>query len=249
MSSGILPELLEAYQSKIKESNEKCVRELDKLRKFLHAALSPFGTVPSLSRLHLTLLDMGIAELYRQSLNILYLSANGLYRNAFDNIRYILELMVQALYIDSRHPKAGMRTRIAILKEVEDKREYHAIRLIDELDIDHKDTLRKVYRDLSKRIHPSHQYIEALMEAFSKREDVIPIVVDCEEVSKIYESTKTMFDIVWFLHISYLPKERTLKEELLENPDLTKCIKKYNLPLLSKALKAQLQKRKVNLSD
>ncbi len=104
MSSGILPKLLATYQSKIKESKEKCARELDKLRYFLHAALSPFGTVPSLSRLHPTLLDMGIAELYRQSLNILYFSANGLYRNAFDNIRYILELMVQALlHRDSKH--------------------------------------------------------------------------------------------------------------------------------------------------
>lgn len=244
MSSGILPKLLATYQSKIKESKEKCVHELDKMRYFLHAALSPFRTVPSLSRFHPTLLDMGIAELYRQSLNVLYLSANALYRNAFDNIRYILELMVQALYIDSRHPRAGMRTKIAILKEVEDKREYHAIRLIDELDIDHKDTLRKAYRELSKRIHPSHQDIIAPIEAFSKGKDFIPVAVDCEEVSRIYESTKTMFDIVWFLYISYLPKERTLRKKLLKNPDLIKCTKEYNLPLLSRALKAQLQKRK-----
>lgn len=108
-------------------------------------------------------------ELSNVTYQNIFLANHGLYRNAFDNIRYVLESIVQAVYIDSRHPKATIKTKIEILKEIEDKIEYHAIRLIDELQISHKDTLKKEYKVLSQIIHPSYKQIVSELEDMRKR--------------------------------------------------------------------------------
>ena len=176
-------------------------------------------------------------ELFRISGHILFLSCNGLYRNAFDDIRHTLESIVQALYIDLRHPKTDIGTKIEILKEVEDKREYHAVRLIDELEIDHKDKLKEEYKKLSQIIHPSHKQIVALMRDIKTEGKGVPTTVSCEEISKIYDSMKMMYNIFFFLVINYFPE---LKEPLKKNPYFTKGIKVYNLTLLSRVFKVRL---------
>lgn len=179
-----------------------------------------------------------LLELFRISGHIVFLSCNGLYRNAFDDIRYVLESIVQALYIDHRHPETPLGTKIEILKEVEDKREYHAVRLIDELEnLDHKDKLREEYKKLSRIIHPSHKQIEALLSDIKTKEKGVPTTVSCEEISSIYESQKKMYDIFFFLVINYFPE---LKESLKKNPDFVKFIKVYNLTLLSRVFKIRL---------
>jgi hypothetical protein len=183
------------------------------------------------------LVDMRIAELYRLSYYILYLSLSGLYRNAFDNIRYILESFIQSIYIDSRHPKSSMRTRIEILKEIEDKREYHAVRLINELKIDHKKTLSSEYKKLSQIIHPSHRNIVQILQDFQLGAVIAP--VNCAEISNIHQSLEMVFDIILFLRISYAPEN--LKESLKKDSDLIKHCKTYKLPLLSRILRYKVR--------
>jgi hypothetical protein len=173
-------------------------------------------------------------ELVRASAHILFLSYNGLYRNAFDNIRHVLESIVQALYIDGRHPKTPLTTKIEILREVEDKREYHAIRLIDELKIDNKEKLKTEYKELSRVIHPSHkQIIATFTDVFGGRG--VPATVDCEEVARIYSSMEKMFDIFFFLFTKNFPE---VKESLKKNLDFSKHIKSHNLILLNSSFKS-----------
>jgi hypothetical protein len=200
-----------------------------------------FKEVPKEPIFRISLIDMCIAELWRQSLYIYYLTIIGLYRNAFESIRYVFESMLQSIYIDSRHPNASMRTRIEILKEVEDKREYRAQNLISELDIGHKDTLKRAYKKLSRAIHPSHQNIVALLETFMKGESFVSDI-DCYQILGIYEHLKIVFDIVLFLYISQLPEKGTLRKRLKKNTKLGKLVRTYNLILLSKVLKIRLRK-------
>jgi hypothetical protein len=176
-------------------------------------------------------------ELVRASGHILWLSMNALYRNAFDNIRHVLESVVQALYIDSRHPDAPIPMKIEILKEVEDKREYHAIRLVDELEIpppygSSKSVLKKEYRKLSGKIHPSHEEIVATLTETA--DTGIPAKMDCEEVTRIFSAMKTMYDIFYFLYIVHFPE---LGKALKENTDFIRFVESYDLSLLSDILK------------
>ena len=237
-------ELEKSFQDIVKKSKEECGDKLEKIRQLtfvmhdfnrsLTKCCKPSGKV-ILTYVH-SLVHTCYLELMRISAHIYFLSCNGLYRNAFDDIRYVLESIVQALYIDLRHPKIDINTKIVILKEVEDKREYHAVRLIDELEIDHKDKLKREYKNLSRIIHPSHKQVIATLSDIMEDKGV-PVTIDCEEISRIYDSMIRMYDIFFFLFTTYFPEVR---EALKKNPDFIKSVKAYNLTLLSRVLKVRL---------
>jgi len=241
-----LDALDEGFRGIVKKSKEECGGELEEIRQLVFiVGIFYRSLAESLSlseeyrvRIQSSLALMCFAELSRISGHILFLSFNGLYRNAFDNIRYALELIVQALYIDHRHPEAPLKTKIEVLKEVEDKREYHVVRLIDELKIDHKDMLKKQYKELSQVIHPSHKQIVTTLSDLMEDKGV-PATVDCKEISKIYNSMIKMYDIFFFLFITHFPE---IKITLKKNSNFIKLIKDYNLILLSKIFKVQLGK-------
>jgi len=239
--------LEKSFQEIVEKSKEECGDRLEKIRqltfiipdfnKSLTKCCKPNGKVILPQYVH-SLVHTCYLELFRVSAHIFFLSCNGLYRNAFDDIRYVLESIVQALYIDLRHPKTDINTKIEILKEVEDKREYHAVRLIDELEINHKDKLKREYKKLSLIIHPSHKQIVATLSDVMEDKG-IPVTVDCEEILKIYDSMKKMYDMFFFLFVTCFSE---VKEALKKNPDFIKSVKAYNLTLLSRVLKVRLGK-------
>lgn len=234
------------FQRIAKETKEKCGDKLEKIHHLIVNTMTPFikvimehsyEMVLSHHEYHLvsSLANARLSELGIVSDHILFLSYNGLYRSAFDSIRYVLESIVYAIYIDYRHPKTDVKTKIEIMREVEDKREYHAVSLIEKLEIPHeKDYLKKEYKKLSRMIHPSHkQIIAARNDSLGMRKTV----VDCEEVSKIYDSMTKMYDIFLFLFITCFPK---IKEPLKKNVDFVKSIEAYNFILLSRVLDIKL---------
>lgn len=240
-----LDELEEGFRDISKKSKEECRDELERMRQLM-AMVIPFIFKALKNRMKAdlpkylnSLVFSCFTELFRNSGHILFLSSRGLYRNAFHEIRYVLESVVQTLYVDIEHPKAKVMTKIEVLKEIEDKLEYHCSRLIDKLEIGlpharHKDVLKKEYKKLSKLIHPSHRQVEVtLAEVSTGGGKGVPATVDCEEISRIYDSTKMMYDIFFFLLIDHFPE---LKEPLKKNPGFIKCIKLYNLTLLSRVL-------------
>lgn len=176
-------------------------------------------------------------ELSNVTYQNIFLANHGLYRNAFDNIRYVFESIVQAIYIDSRHPKATIKTKIEILKEVEDKIEYHAVRLIDELQISHKDTLKKEYKVLSQIIHPSYKQILSMQEDWKKSREFFPSRVNSGEINNLCESTRVMYDIFFFLFLPHFPE---LMDKLKGNALFIKYVKNYNAKLVASILGVKL---------
>jgi hypothetical protein len=244
-------EIEKGFAEIAKESTEKCSNELENIRKFIHEIVPNFDAsvhecydvnVEGVNEKHVSpkcvhsLVFSCYLESFRISGHTLFLALNGLYRNAFDNIRHLLESVVQALYIDLRHPKTDLNTKIEILKEVEDKTEYHAIRLIGALRIEHKETLQSEYKKLSKIIHPSHKQIVATMTDIIKERGV-PATVDCEEIGRIYDSVLKMYDIFFFLFLNYFTE---IRQSLTKNADFVNNIKNYKLYLTSKALEIEL---------
>lgn len=146
--------------------------------------------------------------------------------------------MVQALYIDSRHPEIDIKTKIEILKEVENKTDYHAIRLINDLKIENKERLKREYKALSQAIHPSHKQIVATWNDIEKGIGV-PTRVDCQEIDRIYDSMKTMYDIFFFLFLTHFSDARSL---LKKNSKFIEYVQTYKLSLTSHILGFKLEK-------
>lgn len=226
-----LDALQEGFRKTVAKSGEKCGDNLKKIHQLTfimeHSIESYEKTdtvVPD------SLVSVSYFELFRISAYVLLLSCNGLYRTAFGEIRYLLELIFQALYIDQRHPNTDLRTKIEILKEVENKREYRSGRLINDLKIGFKGELRKEYRKLSRTIHPTHEQPITTMRDIMEGGE-LPVTIDCKEISRIYNSMTRMYDIYFFLFLTYFPE---MKDPLQKNPDFIKDIKTYNLLLLSK---------------
>jgi hypothetical protein len=173
--------------------------------------------------------------LYRISPNILFLSCHGSYRNAYDDLRHVLEPVVQALYIDIGHPDSSIEVKIEILKEIEDKREYHAVRLIDELkEIVHKEKLKRKYKKLSQLIHPSYREILSMRKLVSRARVEGVVKISCEEISQIHDTLREIYDIFFCMFIACFPEFR---KSIEKNPEFIMKIKEYRLELLSKTLK------------
>jgi len=246
-----IDKLVEGFQDTIKKSKEQCGDRLEEIRQLTFIVRIFFKSfMESLSldkeyrvKVGSSLALVCLTELARISGHIVFFAYNGLYRNAFGNIRYALESIVQALYIDHRHPKTPLETKIEILKEVEEKMEYRATNLIGKLEISHKrklkGQLRREYAKLSQMIHPSHKQIIATLDDLKDEDKGVPVTIDCEEIARIHDSMRIMYDIFFFLFVDYFPE---LKEALKENSDAIECIKDFNLTLLSKALKVRLYK-------
>lgn len=243
-----LDALIQGFEATIEKSKKDCGETLEKIRQLIFI-ISDFDKTarefyavggkinPTYNN---SLIFTCYLELYRTSGHILYLTANGLYRNAYDNIRHVIESVVQALYLDTRHPESQAITRIEILKEVEDKREYHAVRLIDELKgIDHKDILRTEYKEFSRIIHPSHRDIIATMIDI-KRNEPFPAIVDCQEVAKIHRSMEVMYDIFFYFFLNCFSE---IKEELQKNQKFLERIKIHELVLLSKVFNIRITRK------
>jgi len=238
-----LGELEQGFQDISKKSKEKCGDKLEELRRLTF--LTSLFVMPyykcykqheaKYGKFGNSLNGACLLELFRISGHIVFLSSNGLYRNAFDNIRYAIESIVQALYIDSRHPEAPLLTKIEIMKEIEGKREYRAQSLIDKLKLgEHKTKLQTEYAELSQIVHPTHKHIKNLLRDFKEGKGV-PTTISCEEISNIYESLRRMYDILFFLVTNNFPE---IVESLKKNQKFIRGIKAYNLPLLLRVLKA-----------
>jgi hypothetical protein len=222
------------FKAAWKETVRKCPTESENLYLFFRDSGHLCLELTMHERYRRSLMDIRLCELPLLFGHIMYLSLTGLYRNAFQNIRYILESAIQSVYLDSRHSNSSLRTRIEILKEVEEKREYRAANLIEELKIDDKKGLKAEYKRLSQLIHPTHRNIIELVESVRK-EGFSFATVNCEEISNVFESIKMTLDMLLFLYISSFPNTR--KEELLKKQELVKYSDEYNLILLSKILR------------
>jgi hypothetical protein len=240
------------FQAIATKSDQECKNELEELRKFIHNTRCIWdnhienvktGTIDNKKWVN-SLIGWCFFESVRTCGHTLHLAHYGLYRNAFDNIRHMLESIIQALYLDLRYrgidnviisrPEPNIFVKLAILREVEDKRDYHALRLIDELDIGYKDRIKQIYRELSQTVHPSHRQIEQTLEDFYKRNEDIVVTIDCAEISNICKSLINVYDVVVVFYMTYFPE---VKKSLSENKDFVNFVKNYKLYLVLKMLK------------
>ena len=231
----------ERIQALMETSKKECVHltEMNELILVAVYTYMAFSKIPSFfdetkhisHRYANSLVFPCLIELIRISFHTVFLSGSGFYRSAYNNIRYFLESTVQTFYIDLKHKNSDFFCKVEILKEVEDKLEYRGVRLIRELEPEHRKDIEKQYKRLSKEIHASYRQIFITVSDFQRGS--LDINVDCEEVSRIYDSMKMIYDIFFILFLRYFPE---LRKPLEEDREFIKVVKDHNLKLLSKVL-------------
>jgi len=253
------------FQVTAEKTRKECSDELKELQRFIvgmgifaREVLNDFFNEKLIQRRKWgnSLLTWCFLESWRSCGHLLFLSYNGLYRSVFYNIRHLLESAVQALYLDSRLREMenisflepdkhidNIFVKLAILREVEDKREYHTLRLIDELQIPYqipyRKQLTKTYKGISQAIHPTHKQIESTMRDLTSH-DKLAATVDCKEIERITTHLRDVYDIFIFLYITYFSE---VKDSLKKNSKFVDYVKTYKLYLTSKMLGIKLGKR------
>jgi hypothetical protein len=105
------------------------------------------------------------------------------------------------------------------------------------LKIAHKDRLKAEYKELSRMIHPSHKQKMTLLHEIETGEEGVPIIVNCEELSNIYESMKKMYDIFFFVIFNHFPE---LRESMKSASDFVSGVKSYKLRLVAESIGVKL---------
>jgi len=246
------------FRATSERTKKECGVELEELRKFIFGMKIFANEVMKEFKENRiqrrkwgnSLLTWCFLESWRSCGHLVFLSCNGLYRDAFYNIRHLLESVVQALYLDSRLQQMenisflepdkhidNIFVKLAILREVEDKRDYHTLRLVDELKIQHKERLRETYKRISQAIHPTHRQIELTMRDLTSSTNGLAATVDCKEIERITIYLVDVHDILIFLYLNYFSE---VKDSLRKNPEFVDFIKTYRLYLTSKMLRIKL---------
>ena len=145
--------------------------------------------------MHTTLL-----ELFRNIHQTVFLSACGLYKNAYHNIRYALELVEQSYYIDTKLPDSDFNERLDALFNIENNPRYRGSALVNKLNLNStlKDLINSEYEKLHKKVHSTYKQFKYTAYHFMD-DRYQSVYVDCSEVSNICNSNVAVIDFFYYL--------------------------------------------------
>jgi hypothetical protein len=126
----------------------------------------------------------------------------GKYHQALRELRYVFDSMAQAYYLDAEHPAATITAKLEILKDIE--KQAFGSRLIDKLDVDHKQELKSLYSTLSKYAHSSYEELALLIEE-GEIEWRVTFAFDERQFSRAAEFTNKVMDAVYLMIFSRFP--------------------------------------------
>ena len=121
--------------------------------------------------------------------------------------------------------------KLNILRKGENK-ELRMNGLLKEINLPCKGGIVNEWKNLSKRIHPSHQQlidtaVDFMSSTYGRSN------VECSEVTNIYKSLRAVCNFYLYLIFVHFPE---IKSPLKENKDFVKALEEHNLRLASKEL-------------
>lgn len=141
-----------------------------------------------------SLVNFYLSSIQKSLVMIQYFVLRGVYRVVLRELRYMLESMVLAYYIDQEHPNAGIDCKIEIQKEVTEH--LYGSRLIDSLEnFDNKKQIKEIYRDLSDYIHPTLQEL-GRPEEFPTR---VTFKFNKDWFDRVLDYTEKVMDAIFFI--------------------------------------------------
>lgn len=129
---------------------------------------------------------------------------SGFYYQSIREMRYLLEAIIQAYYIDKANPNTDVWAKLEFLKEI-DKDKMMGSKLIKESQLKNKNALKSLYFRLSKHIHPTYEKLNPVYEKMELHENI-----SFEFNGRMFNQCKKFIDqfmdATLFIALSYEPK-------------------------------------------
>lgn len=146
-----------------------------------------------------------------------FLFHNANYPVVYRNLRYVLEMIAQAYYVDCKYPALTLDEQTGKIMEMEEKvfgwklvkAVLHPILNLDEKDFEEK--FRPTWTYLNKHVHPSAKQMDIVVE-----EDFSSLVTDSFNENLARETLEVVDEIFDLIYVMVLEKFSRVKELVLE---------------------------------
>lgn len=148
----------------------------------------------------------------------------GDYHQVIRELRFILDSIMQAYYLDVEHWESDIDCKLEIVKEIE--KDAYGSRLIDKLSINHKEKIKELYSTLSKYNHSSYKELESILRG-GKINLLMSSSFDEALFTHCEVLTHKVMDVVYVIILNRFPQTKnTIKENhlLLQSLEESKCI-------------------------
>jgi hypothetical protein len=183
------------------------------------------------SLFHLRFLEIG------KLLNwLLFTILSGEYRSSIREMRFFLESIIQAYYLDKKYPNSMLDCKINLLKELSDQKLY-GTRLIDQTDLKEKQIFKNLYTKLSKFVHSTPEEFkdieEAILEENERFRQRLFFYFDEKLFTQSIEFLNEFMDVFYYIFLQLFPEiiPKMKKHEITLNL-LKKCKSETTLHLL-----------------
>ncbi len=149
-------------------------------------------------------------RLFKEIYWLQFLFHTGNYPTVYRNLRYILEMICQAYYIDTKHPNLTLDEQIEKMTEIEERIYGWNIvsnalcKVFDKTEQEIRARFKPLWDDLNKYAHPSARQMDLVAE-----KDFASLVTDSFNQSlarKLLEETDQVVDIVYAIILTKFPK-------------------------------------------
>ena len=151
------------------------------------------------------------------------------YYSALRELRFLLEFILKAYYLDKKYPRSIIEFKI------QDGKRLIVRRLIDELDLsnDIKSRLKSLYRELSEYTHPTKEELSPILSGNVGTR--VTFAFDEDFFNKCKEFTNKVVDVVFFI---ILKEYNDVISELKKDDKLLTSLKVLRYELTSNYLNA-----------
>ncbi len=152
-------------------------------------------------------------RLFKEIYWLQFLFYTGNYQTAYRNLRYVLEMLCQAYYIDAGHPDSTLDEQFEWARRTEEEGIYgwRLVRsalciLVDKREEEIRILFKPLWDNLNRHVHPSVIQMDVIAE-----EDFAGLVTDSfsENLAKeLQEVTDEVMDIICAMVLKRFPKAR-----------------------------------------
>ena len=144
-----------------------------------------------------------VVSFYREFRWIQYCISQNAYHQCIRELRFILDSMIQAYYIDEKHHNSEMSCKLEIVKEI-DRRAFGG-KLVDQTDLEHKQDLKGLYSELSAYVHSTYRELTSSMPKKAKQIADLKFEPDDKMRKLCIRLTNQTMDTVFFITLSLFP--------------------------------------------
>ena len=170
------------------------------IKLYIQFVMASYETKPEEQKNSLTFFRL--ISFYRQLKWIEECISQNAYHQAIRESRFILDSIVQAYYIDKRHPTSEMQCKVEIVKELED---LYGAKMIRKTHLKHHGLLEKLYGELCAYVHSS--FDELVYSRSEKPEEIASLEFerDPKMMALCMSFVNRTIDAIFFVVLSLFP--------------------------------------------